>query len=222
MPGDIEFIRDDSAAPSIEGFLHRPVSPHAGSIVLTHGAGGNCQSKLLVSMATTFADAGFTVLRCNLPFRQERPTGPPSPGSASRDREGLARAVALLKRISGGPIYMGGHSYGGRQASMLAAEHPDLVAALLLFSYPLHPPRRPTQLRTAHLPQLHTPSMFVHGSRDPFGSLEEMQSALALIPARTLLIPVDRAGHELLGKSSAGELPATVVTTFMNFVAAAH
>lgn len=222
MPGDIEFIRDDSAAPSIEGFLHRPASPYAGSIVLTHGAGGNCQSKLLVSMATAFADAGFTVLRCNLPFRQERPTGPPSPGSASRDREGLARAVALLKRISGGPIYMGGHSYGGRQASMLAAEHPDLVAALLLFSYPLHPPRRPTQLRTAHLPQLHTPSMFVHGSRDPFGSLEEMQSALALIPARTLLIPVDRAGHELLGKSSAGELPATVVTTFMNFVAAAH
>jgi uncharacterized protein len=220
LSGDIEFIRDESAAPSIEGFLHRPASPTVGSIVLTHGAGGNCQSKLLVSMATAFADAGFLVLRCNLPFRQERPTGPPSPGSASRDREGLGRAVALLKRISGGPIYMGGHSYGGRQASMLAAEHPDLVAALLLFSYPLHPPRRPTQLRTAHLPQLRTPAMFVHGSRDPFGSLEEMQSALGLIPAPTLLIPVDRAGHELMGKSSAGELPSTVVKTFVDFVSA--
>jgi predicted alpha/beta-hydrolase family hydrolase len=92
---------------------------------------------------------------------------------------------------------MGGHSYGGRQASILAAEELGLVDGLLLLSYPLHPPRKPEQLRTAHFPKLQTPALFVHGSRDPFGSLDEMKQALKLIPASTCLIEVDGAGHDL-------------------------
>jgi predicted alpha/beta-hydrolase family hydrolase len=80
---------------------------------------------------------------------------------------------------------------------MLAAEKPDLVDALLLLSYPLHPPRRPTDLRTGHFPSLRTPALFVHGARDPFGSLEELRDAIALIPGRTELVDVARAGHDL-------------------------
>jgi hypothetical protein len=85
---------------------------------------------------------------------------------------------------------------------MVAAEHPKLAAALLLLSYPLHPPAKPQQKRTSFFPQLAIPSLFVHGTADPFGSLEELREAIALIPARTELLPVEGAGHDL--KRAAG------------------
>jgi predicted alpha/beta-hydrolase family hydrolase len=80
---------------------------------------------------------------------------------------------------------------------MLAAEDPSVAHALLLLSYPLHPPEKPQQMRTAHLPQLRVPALFVHGSRDPFGSLEEMQAALGLISAPAELLAIEGAGHDL-------------------------
>jgi len=79
----------------------------------------------------------------------------------------------------------------------LAAEQPNLVEALFLLSYPLHPPKKPEQLRTAHFPDLRTPAFFVHGSADPFGSIAEIEQALTLIPARTQLLPVEGVGHDL-------------------------
>lgn len=181
----------------VRGWLHLPrESPRKQGLVIAHGAGSNCESPLLVAVAETFAAAGFPVLRCDLPYRQLRPTGPPLAGSAARDREGLRRAVDVMREHSASVI-LGGHSYGGRQASMLAAEQPDIAAMLLLLSYPLHPPRKREQLRTTHFPQLRTPALFIHGTRDPFGSIEEMQAALVLIAARTELLPIEKAGHEL-------------------------
>jgi predicted alpha/beta-hydrolase family hydrolase len=212
----LEFA-DLSAEPAVRGFLHEPVQANGDALVLTHGAGANCQSKLLIALADAFADAGYLVLRCDLPFRQSRPHGPPFPAMAARDREGLRRAVDVLRSKTPGRIFLGGHSYGGRQGSMLAAEQPQLVAGLLLLSYPLHPPRKPTQLRTAHFPQLKTPSLFVHGGRDPFGSHDEMKSALALIPAHTMLMEIEGAGHELLGKKKEENLPARIVEAFQGF-----
>lgn len=206
-----------SAQPAVRGFLHEPAQPNGDALVLTHGAGANCQSKLLVAIANSFADAGYLVLRCDLPFRQSRPHGPPFPAMAARDREGLLRAIEVLRSRTPGRLFLGGHSYGGRQASMLAAEHPQLVAGLLLLSYPLHPPRKPAELRTAHFPQLRTPALFVHGGRDPFGSHEEMRSALALIPAVNSLLEVEGAGHELLGKKASDDLPSRVVHAFQGF-----
>jgi predicted alpha/beta-hydrolase family hydrolase len=176
---------------------------------------------LLVAVAEAFASAGVTVLRCDLPYRQNRPYGPPGPGDASRDRKGLKNAVAALRRLNleksaSGRIFLGGHSYGGRQATMLCADEPELVDGLLLLSYPLHPPRKPDQLRTQHLPRLRTPALFVHGTRDPFGSIEEMESALKLIPAKTSLLPVEGAGHDLgfKGKARLDELPDKIVGAF--------
>jgi hypothetical protein len=168
-------------------------------------------------MSNAFAVAGFTVLRFDLPFRQERPHGPPSPGSAARDRDGLRRAITLMKEKVAGRIYVGGHSYGGRQATMLLSEEPHLVDGLLLFSYPLHPPRKPEQLRTRHFPKLTTLAFFVHGTRDPFGTIAEMKSALELIPAPHALFEVEGAAHDLLGKKAASELPARVVSEFQQF-----
>lgn len=165
-------------------------------LLLTHGAGSNRNAPLLVALANAFQEAGVEVVRYYLPFRQARPHGPPRPGDAARDREGLGAEVLKL-RTKAGRVWIGGHSYGGRQASMLAAESPGLADGLLLLSYPLHPPRKPDQLRTAHFLKLQTPAMFVHGSRDPFGSLEELRKAIELIPVQTCLLEVDGAGHDL-------------------------
>lgn len=167
------------------------------SLILTHGAGSNRNAPLLVALANVLGESGIYVLRYDLPFRQERPHGPSRPGDAARDRQGLREEIVKIRESKGGKVWLGGHSYGGRQASILSAETPGLVDGLLLLSYPLHPPKKPEQLRTAHFPKLQTPALFVHGSRDPFGSLQEFQQAIALIPAATRMMEIEGAGHEL-------------------------
>lgn len=213
--------RDDSAeGVQVRGFLHRASDADADGLVLTHGAGANCQSRLLIALAEAFCARGITVLRCDLPFRQARPYGPPMRGSGERDQEGLRAAVAAMRRESQGRIFLGGHSYGGRQASMLAAATPGLVDRLLLLSYPLHPPKRVDQMRTAHFPSLQTPALFVSGERDGFGTRAEMESALKLIPAKTELLMVAGAGHELMTARNREELVERVVVGFLKFAGA--
>lgn len=213
----VEF-RDDSGEVAVRGFLHRAGRADADGLVLTHGAGANCRSALLVAMAEAFCAAGVSVLRCDLPFRQARPTGPPI-RSAEKDQAGLRAAVGALRKETAGRIFLGGHSYGVRQASILAAEEPEVAEALLLLSYPLHAPERPQALRTDHFPSLRTPALFVSGERDGFGTREELETALKMIPARTELMMVAGAGHELMSKRNAAELPGRVVEGFVRFVA---
>ena len=242
MPdSSIRDFADPTVDAPIRGFLHVPETPNGDSLVLTHGAGGNAQAPLLRALGDTFAGAGYTVLRCNLPYRQARSFGPPGPGDAARDRAGLKNAITALKNSLGAPllpafgrsgdfspdrhkdacIFLAGHSYGGRQSSMLCAEEPDLVAGLLLLSYPLHPPRKPEQQRTQHLPDLRTPTLFVQGTRDPFGSIEEIGRAIKMIPAKTKLLTVEGAGHDLgfKGKSREGNFAATILGEFQALVA---
>jgi uncharacterized protein len=197
MPPNPEPFVDTSVAPHVRGFIHRPAPSAGNGLVLTHGAGSNSRATLLVELAEIFTGAGFTVLRCDLPYRQNRPYGPPRPGDAAHDREGLNNALIALRKLVPGRMFLGGHSYGGRQSTMLCADQPGLVEGLLLLSYPLHPPRKPGQLRIQHLPRLQTPALFVHGTRDPFGAPEEMESALTLIPAKTRLLRIEGAGHDL-------------------------
>ena len=181
----------------VRGHLHRPAGGASAGLVLTHGAGSDCDSKLLRAVAEGFVERGVVVLRFDLPFRLRRASGPPHPSKAAEDREGIAAAVSVMRELVPVPVWAGGHSYGGRQASMLASERPDLVDALLLLSYPLHPPAKPEKLRTEHLPGLRTPAVVVHGSKDPFATPEEMRSALELIPAPTTLVELEGARHDL-------------------------
>lgn len=197
------------------GFLHRPSSGGPDWLALTHGAGANCRTALLAAMANAFAEAGVTVYRFDLPFRQRRPHGPPHTSTAGEDRAGIREAVRRLREFAPGRIFIGGHSYGGRQASMLAAEDSQVADGLLLLSYPLHPPNRPEQLRTAHFPNIKIPTLFVHGTRDPFGSIGELGSAIQAIPARASVHTVEGAGHPLKTQA-AGE----VVTAFRGWMGA--
>jgi uncharacterized protein len=212
-----EFVNKSNSDAPVRGFLHRPASPDGNGIILTHGAGANCQTFLLTSVADAFCAAGLTVLRCDLPFRQMRPHGPPPRGNAERDQNGLRAAVAAMRPHVEGKIFLGGHSYGGRQASLLAASAPGLVDRLLLLSFPIHPPKRPQELRSKHFPSLQTPALFVHGTRDGFGSPEEMEAALKLISVATKLILVTGAGHELMTSRNRQEVIGRVIPAFLSF-----
>jgi predicted alpha/beta-hydrolase family hydrolase len=214
-----EFADVSDKNATVRGYLHGQVEAGRDCLVLTHGAGADCRSPLLTALAEAFQAAGVTVLRCDLPFRQARPHGPPL-RTAEKDQAGLRAAVESLRRRGAGRVFLGGHSYGGRQASMLAASEPEVAKALLLLSYPLHPPKQPENLRTQHLPSLQVPALFVHGTCDGFGTIAEMEAALQLIPARTELLAVDGAGHELLKKSNREQLMEQVSSRFLAFARA--
>lgn len=201
----------------LSGYLHRAGNPSGHGLVITHGAGANCETNLLRSVAGAFAEAGVTVLRFNLPFRQLRPQGPPRPGSAERDQVGIRQAVEAMRKEVTGRVMMGGHSYGGRQASMLASSDASVADGLLLLSYPLHPPEKPQQMRTAHFPDLKTPALFFSGARDGFATSDEMIAALKLIPAATRLVTIEAAGHELMTKRNEAELMRKMVGEYLAF-----
>ena len=218
-PGIRPFSDHAAGEVPVRGFLHVPNTLSGDGLVLTHGAGANCQSPLLRVLADAFCEGGMTVLGCDLPFRQSRPHGPPPRGSAERDQQGLRRAVESIRQVVSGRVFLGGHSYGGRQATLLAAAAPGIADGLLLLSYPLHPPQRPSELRTAHFPNLQTPALFVSGTRDGFGTIDELTAALKLIPGRTQLVAIEGAGHELMNKRNAAEVPPVVKSAFLSFFA---
>jgi uncharacterized protein len=216
----VRTFASDSFDPPVRGFLHIPETAYGDGLILTHGAGSNAQAPLLLAVAQTFCDAGFSVLRCDLPYRQRRSFGPPGPGDAARDRAGLRNATEAMKKMANGRIFLGGHSYGGRQSSMLCAEDTGVAVALLLLSYPLHPPRKPEQLRTQHFTDLRTPTLFVQGTRDPFGSISEIEQAIKSIPGKTKLMTVESAGHDLgfKGKARREEILEKVLLEFQSIL----
>ena len=204
------FSVDDDLA--VRGALHDASGPDA--LVLTHGAGSDHRAPLLAVIARAFYTEGMTVLVCDLPFRQARPSGPPSPAGAERDRRGLAAAINAVP--ARGRRFVGGHSYGGRQASMLVAESPELVHGLLLLSYPLHAPGKPERVRRAHLSAIRVPTLFVHGERDPFGTIAEIDAARALITAPTALVTIPHAAHALPANA---ETAREIARQFLRLVA---
>jgi len=99
---------------------------------------------------------------------------------------------------------------------MLAAEELGLVEGLLLLSYPLHPPRKPEQLRTGHFGQLQTPALFVNGTKDGFGTPDEMSAALRLIPAKTTLQMIEDASHDLM--KGAFDIELKVISAYVDLI----
>lgn len=199
----------------IAGVAHQPSGAASGVVVLTHGAGGDRESLLLQQVCDEWARRGWLAVRYNLPYRRRRPKGPPS-GSAAGDREGIVEAITLCRGLSGGPLIAGGHSYGGRQTSMVAAAGGVSVDVLTLFSYPVHPPGKPERARTEHLPDIRVPTVFTHGTSDPFGTPGELRDAAALISAPTEVVEITGARHDLRSKSL--DMPALAVEAALRLV----
>jgi predicted alpha/beta-hydrolase family hydrolase len=193
----------------IAGIAHQPDGVPHGVVVLTHGAGGDRESELLQRVCDGWARRGWLAIRYNLPYRRRRPKGPPS-GSAATDRAGIDEAITLCRNLSDGPLIAGGHSYGGRQTSMvLAGANPAQVDVLTLFSYPVHPPGKPERPRTEHLPEIRVPTVFTHGTSDPFGTPAEVRDAAALIAAPIEVVEITGARHDLRSKTL--DVPALAI-----------
>lgn len=193
---------------AIAGVAHAPSGDPAGTVLLTHGAGGNRDSAMLIALCDEWARRGWLAVRYNLPYRRRRPKGPPS-NSAASDQAGIVEAITAARAAGAGPVIAGGHSYGGRMTSMVVAADPALVDVLTLFSYPLHPPGKPERARTEHLPAITVPTVFTHGSADPFGSITELREAAALVSGRTEIVEITGARHSLESKTL--DVPALAV-----------
>jgi predicted alpha/beta-hydrolase family hydrolase len=195
---------------AIAGVAHPPANKPLGVVVLTHGAGGSRESPLLIAICEQWAARGWLAIRYNLPYRRRRAAGPPS-GSAAADQAGIVEAITLARRVidaaGGGPVIAGGHSYGGRLTSMAVADRE--VDLLTLFSYPLHPPGKPDRLRTQHFGAITVPTVFTHGTADPFGAIPELRAAAGLITAPTEIVEITGARHDLGSKTL--DVPALAV-----------
>lgn len=192
----------------IAGIAHEPGGTPVGAVALTHGAGGSRESPMLKALCDEWARRGWLAVRYNLPYRRRRPKGPPS-GAQATDRAGIVEAVSVVRSLADGPVLAGGHSYGGRLTSMAVADDGLDLDVLTLFSYPLHPPGKPDRARTEHLPRITVPTVFTHGTSDPFGSIEELRPAAALITAATEIVEITGARHDLGSKKL--DVPALAV-----------
>jgi predicted alpha/beta-hydrolase family hydrolase len=148
------------------------------TILLAHGAGGPMDTPTMTTAAKALADAGLRVARFEFVYMAARRSAAgrkPPPRADKLGPEYLAAIDALKAK---GPLIIGGKSMGGRIASMIADDlhAAGRIAGLLCLGYPFHPPGKPEQLRTAHLTGMKTPALIVQGTRDPFGSRQEVST----------------------------------------------
>jgi uncharacterized protein len=198
-----------------------PSDRAVAALVLAHGAGGGQQSRFMVEAAQAFAARGVTVATFDFPYITAGRSVPDRPAvleahwleviTAAKDHAAFARL----------PIYIGGKSMGGRIASQVAAHGADGIAGLVYLGYPLHPPGRPEQRRDLHLPSIREPMLFVQGSRDQFGTAEEIRELLPRLNPRTHLFEVEDGDHSFKVRVSiAGKRQDAVLTEIFDRVVA--
>lgn len=175
------------------------------TLVLAHGAGAGSSHPWMRRVAAGLEARGIQVVTFDFPYivaGKSVPDRAPVLEAAWRD---VWRGVA--ERASG-PVFAGGKSMGGRMASMVAAHPPTdggfdpPAAGLVFFGYPLHPPNKPQQRRDAHLPKIRVPMLFLHGTRDPFGTPDEMDALTQGLTGATLRL-VDQGDHSLVAPKKA-------------------
>ena len=179
------------------------------ALLLAPGAGSNRDHSSLLAIEARLAP--IPVARMDFPYRKagrKAPDRPPVLLEAVR-----AEAASLIERAKPSGLVLGGRSMGGRICSMAVADGLVPAVGLALISYPLHPPGKPEQLRTAHLPHLHVPCLFIHGTKDPFGTPDELTEATAAIPGRVEHCWIDGGRHDLAWKDD------VIVETIAAFIA---
>ncbi len=168
----------------------------AGAVLLFSGAGSGRETPALVAIDKALAP--LPVVRADFPYRREGRKAPdraPKLIACVRDE---AAALADRTGVDPAAVVLGGRSMGGRMCSMAVAEGLP-AAGLVLIAYPLHPPGRPDKLRVEHLPQISVPCLFVSGTRDPFGTPDELESHTKAIAGPVTHVWVEGGRHELKG-----------------------
>lgn len=170
------------------------------ALLLTPGAGSSRDHPSLVAIER--AVAPLPVERHDFPYRREGRKAPDRAPKAIADVREAAGRLAERTKAKPGEIVLGGRSFGGRMCSMAVAEGLP-AAGLVLISYPLHPPGKPENLRIDHLPQLDVPCLFVSGTRDTFGSPDELERHTKAIPGPVTHVWIEGKGHDLKGADGA-------------------
>ena len=170
--------------------------------VFAHGAGAGQAHPFMTSYAAALAARGITVVTFNFPYMENKRR---TPDRAPVLEDAFRRAVAAAlehREINASKLFIGGKSMGGRVASMIAddAYRSHRIAGLLCLGYPFHPPAKPTQLRTRHLAHLETPTLVVQGTRDEFGTRDEVESYR--LSDRIDLLWLEDGDHDLKPRKS--------------------
>jgi len=186
------------------------IDPAPAGLVLTPGASAGREQSALVAIDDTVSRLGVVVERVEFPGRAAGRRRPDPPDVCIATVRCATTELADRLGVPTSRVAMGGRSMGGRMCSVAAAEGLE-VAALVLVSYPLHPPGRPDRLRTSHFPDLHVPCLFVSGRRDPFGSPGELEREIDVIPGAVTLVLVE--GDHALRKQDAEV--ADIVATWL-------
>jgi len=175
------------------------------ALVLGHGAGAGQRSTFIVEFARALSAAGLDLVTFNFLYTEQHRHAPDRAplleGCYRAVIEAVQREVATAARS----LFVGGKSMGGRIATQVAASNPALnVRGLVLLGYPLHPPGRPETRRDAHLPAVGRPMLFVQGSRDTFGTPDELRPVVERLSPIAELHVVERGDHsfKLSGKDS--------------------
>jgi predicted alpha/beta-hydrolase family hydrolase len=192
-----ESVRVAVASGTVTALVYPPPGTVARlpTVILAHGAGAPQSSPFMVDFARGLARRGCHAVTFNFPYTEQGrrlPDRAPTLEACFRDVIAAVRARAYLRD---GPLVIGGKSMGGRIASNLAAQGLPDLAGLVALGYPLHPPGRPEQLRALHLPRIRQPMLIVQGSRDAFGTPEELRPALAPLGAAATLYVVEEGDH---------------------------
>jgi predicted alpha/beta-hydrolase family hydrolase len=176
--------------------LHYAAAPAAAAVVLAHGAGAGQLSTFMTQTARAFARAGFDAITFNFPYIEQKRRVPDRAPVLEACYTAVVRDVRERVPSAARALFIGGKSMGGRMATHIAAADRALaVDGLVLFGYPLHPPGKPDRRRDAHLPSIASPVLVVQGSRDPFGTPDELRPGLASIPGPVTLHVVDGGDH---------------------------
>ncbi|MFM8237201.1 MAG: alpha/beta family hydrolase [Actinomycetota bacterium] len=179
------------------------------AVLLAHGAGSDRQAPALAAVADALAGVGVPSLRFDFPYRIAGRKAPDRPPVLAAAVEDAIRRLASRTGLPRERLVLGGRSMGGRYCSMAAADGGALGCALL--GYPLHPPGKPDRLRVEHFGALTAPVLFAQGTRDSFGSPDELRAAAAAIPGRVTFHWVDSGDHGFRPLRSSGLDPDGVL-----------
>jgi uncharacterized protein len=193
----IHIGRDDQTTALI--YPARSSSPSSGrsdALILAHGAGAGQRHPFMVNFARGLSERGLDVITFDFHYmNQKRRVPDRMPQLVACYRAIIAAAREQIESAHE-RLFIGGKSMGGRAATHVAADDPDLIiSGIVLLGYPLHPPGRPTQTRDAHLPNVKRPMLFVQGSRDTFGTPSELKPILGSLSPLPMLHTVHGGDH---------------------------
>ena len=200
-----EFRVDIDESQSVTAVLYPATARHRAGItlILGHGAGAGQSSPFMVDFATELASRGLDAVTFNFFYSEHRRGGPDKNDKLEACYRAVIETVRNHKKLKRNSLAIGGKSMGGRIASQVAAAGVGELTGLVFLGYPLHPPGNPEKLRSKHLPLIESPMLFVQGSRDNFGTVDELRPIVKKLPRATLHV-IEGGDHSLKVPKSAG------------------